>query len=279
MRKAAPWPTGCTLVWPDSGEQRKFQSLPSSAFVSSARHDYDELTPEISKGLFLTAPPSSSKAIKGCGRNREAGLVAEKTRKLEGWILKSRRKKERKKERRKEDSSTLTNKQNSKWVRTFGWKQGSQQDDISPRCAPCSSRPMRLPGAFLGRQATAATAWFTHMTRFCKAIKWGVKGVHQPPEESNIFSSSLPAQRRNEVWEKVTKRQVSQDCTQLNKMCNSLSKCFAFPATAKMASCVYTFLPIVKIKLLDVCFYSVLPVYCLDRHKLSLASIIHTGAN
>lgn len=127
VRKAVPWPTGCTLVWPDSGEQRKFQSFSSSAFVSLSRHDYDELTPEVSKGLFLTAPLSSSKAIKGSKRNRKAatqGLVAKRTRKLEGCILKSRWK-IREKHIKKQQTNTISLHSNF-WVKTrltAGWLQ------------------------------------------------------------------------------------------------------------------------------------------------------------
>ncbi len=102
-RKAAPWPSGCTLVWSDSEEQRKFQRFPSSAFVSLSRHTYEELTPEVSNGLFLSALLSSSKAIKGCRINRDAEmvhLITERTREVRDCILKSL--KERKKERKKE---------------------------------------------------------------------------------------------------------------------------------------------------------------------------------
>lgn len=59
--KAAQWPAGGSLVWSDSEEQRNFQRFPSSAFVSTSRLDYDELTPEVSKGPFLTTPLTSSK--------------------------------------------------------------------------------------------------------------------------------------------------------------------------------------------------------------------------
>ena len=64
-------------------------------------------------------------------------------------------------------------------------------------CAPWSTHPMRLLSAFLCCQATGVTVWFTHMTRFCKAIKQGVNGVHWPPEANNIFSSLVWVWRMN----------------------------------------------------------------------------------
>lgn len=123
-------------------------------------------------------------------------------------------------EKRKKDSSALTNKFKLLSENTI------HREMTSARIrTPCSRPPMRLLGAFLCCQATAVTVWFTHMTRFCKAIKRGLK----PPEASNIYSSSLRAWRTNEVWWKFTKRQVSQDCTRINKIgVSPLLKLFAF---------------------------------------------------
>lgn len=56
-------------------------------------NDYNEMTPEVSKELFLTTPLSSSKAVRGSETNREADmqrLVTERIGKLRDCILKSR---------------------------------------------------------------------------------------------------------------------------------------------------------------------------------------------